>query len=1128
MMKSKWFAMNKWIVLTLSVAFLAATQLTHADAISTTGTGGNWTENGTWTGGVVPGQSDDVTILDGAGVTVNQNSYAKSLTIESGGTLMNGTNFTLRLYGDIAANNGKDSFKFDVMHQYLYLNFYSNSVWSGSADMSNLKTGINILEDGVLDISGVTEPMKFLQGFGGGIHLEAYGALIAGTQVIQGNLSAGGTAYFRLRSGATIECANPNGLIGDTATISDFATVDLNTGANYIFNGTESQITTGMPTTVNNLTINNASGVTLTDSVTVNGALEMNQSTLTVDTSDTLTLAPGTPASFSADGTALTVIGGCNGAGNITLNANTITVDVQNNPLIPGDYTLMQCDGTLSNTGTFGAPTITGVGLAAGSTASVIATTGIAGTLVLRITSSLPATTTTLTRTAGTTPSEYGDSLTFHAVVSPDPGNGETIIFTSNGSLIGTATTSAGTADLTTATLPYTGGSTAEIKAIFSGNTSYAGSAGTLSGGQEVSQRTLTLTGATAEDKMYDGTTDAVISGGTLNNVVSGDDVVANTGTFAQATTGTAINVTVNLSGDDAASYSLTQPALTADILDTATWASTTGGLWSTAANWQDSLIGDGEDNTIKFDTLDITTDTTVTLDSTRSANQLIFGDTTTNSAAGWIIDNNATPANTLTLGGDTPTISVDALGTEKDVTINAVVAGTAGLAKEGEGELKLTAENTYSGTTTINAGTVTLDGGDNRIPATGDIDFDGVEGSTVTVDIGTNNQTLANIEFPSTQFSSTMTAQVTGEGGSLTINGTASDLNLGPRIVGHVITDLSELSGFIYDSSGRNFRVGFVAGTTGATQNPCSTVNLAETNTITANYLNMGDQTLNGGGGYSTLRLGKDNTLNLNHIRTAHNGRSSALMEFLEEGSSVKIRSANGTSAVNTWYIGNVTTYNETTWYATVDFSKGFVDADVDAMIIGNANIWTATRRLGIEYGLFKLGDGIVKINNYLLIGSTSSNGGEVGNGLLSANGTFTICHSNGVLEATAIYLAKNTITATNGTREVSGTFSLEAGTVKAGTIQKDIQIGTATATAAFNWTDGTICNLDSEDMTFEGLPITLLPGTHTFNISGSNTATVDINSPISGEGEGIVKIGTGTLSLSATNTYSGCNNCQ
>ena len=83
----------------------------------------------------------------------------------------------------------------------------------------------------------------------------------------------------------------------------------------------------------------------------------------------------------------------------------------------------------------------------------------------------------------------------------------------------------------------------------------------------------VSITGLTAENKTYDATTTATVSGTpTLSGVLGADDVSLD-GTalfaFAQAGAGTAIPVTTSgltLTGADAGNYSLTLPALSADI----------------------------------------------------------------------------------------------------------------------------------------------------------------------------------------------------------------------------------------------------------------------------------------------------------------------------------------------------------------------------------------------------------------------------------------------------------------------------------------------------------------------------------------------------------------------------------
>lgn len=82
----------------------------------------------------------------------------------------------------------------------------------------------------------------------------------------------------------------------------------------------------------------------------------------------------------------------------------------------------------------------------------------------------------------------------------------------------------------------------------------------------------LTITGVTAADKQYDGSAEVALSGGTLNGVVTGDDVSFDLGIGIanQSSVGQNIPVTVNtvtLTGEDAVNYTLVQPeGLTVNI----------------------------------------------------------------------------------------------------------------------------------------------------------------------------------------------------------------------------------------------------------------------------------------------------------------------------------------------------------------------------------------------------------------------------------------------------------------------------------------------------------------------------------------------------------------------------------
>jgi hypothetical protein len=85
-----------------------------------------------------------------------------------------------------------------------------------------------------------------------------------------------------------------------------------------------------------------------------------------------------------------------------------------------------------------------------------------------------------------------------------------------------------------------------------------------------ITPATLTVGGTNVANKVYDGTTTATLTGGTLSGVIGSDSVaLTQAGAFASANAGTgiAVNASDTLSGAGASNYTLTQPTgLTANI----------------------------------------------------------------------------------------------------------------------------------------------------------------------------------------------------------------------------------------------------------------------------------------------------------------------------------------------------------------------------------------------------------------------------------------------------------------------------------------------------------------------------------------------------------------------------------
>lgn len=144
-------------------------------------------------------------------------------------------------------------------------------------------------------------------------------------------------------------------------------------------------------------------------------------------------------------------------------------------------------------------------------------------------------------------------------------------------------------------------------------------------------------------------------------------------------------------------------------------------GLWSDPSNWNNAVVADGAANTADFNTLDLTANNLVHLDSPRTINKVVFGDVATSSAANWALDGNGSAANKLTLAGASPTITVNGVtgGTGTAMALNGTIArvdatlgGTAGVIKNGAGTLVLGGANTVTGALNLNTGYMDLPAG--------------------------------------------------------------------------------------------------------------------------------------------------------------------------------------------------------------------------------------------------------------------------------------------------------------------------------------------------------------------------------------------------------------------------------
>lgn len=272
------------------------------------------------------------------------------------------------------------------------------------------------------------------------------------------------------------------------------------------------------------------------------------------------------------------------------------------------------------------------------------------------------------------------------------------------------------------------------------------------------------------------------------------------------------------------------------------TWTANASGNWSDSGNWSGGTVADGAGNIANIDTVNISTDVTVTLDTSRTIGELNVGDTNgthhytiaasggssltfdnvsnrailrqSSTSAGDTVSvpillnsdldiNNLSGAHQFTISGNiTPTggpsafpiLRLNNVNTSVDTAGNILVSGNIANGPNGAvlsvdmvagGTVTFTGTNTYTGSTSVNGGTLLING--NNSGATGTTFVSGggsVLGGTGT--IGSNNVQT---------FDGTITGATTTTVGTLTLLGNV-DLSTGEGDG----TYLANLSGTLSD----------------------------------------------------------------------------------------------------------------------------------------------------------------------------------------------------------------------------------------------------------------------------------------------------------------------------------------
>jgi outer membrane autotransporter protein len=446
--------------------------------------------------------------------------------------------------------------------------------------------------------------------------------------------------------------------------------------------------------------------------------------------------------------------------------------------------------------------------------------------------------------------------------------------------------------------------------------------------------------------------------------------------------------------------------------------------------------------------------------------------------------------AGTVTLGANTLT-----LGTANSTSFAGVVSGTGGVTKQGLGTLTLTGQNTFGGTLTINGGTVavagfgTMSSASVNLATTGttfDVsaanapiiqDLSGVAGTTVslgasTLSFGTANSTTFGGVITGTgglfkegAGTETLTGANTFTGGIFINNGTLA-LGTGGSIVSATSVFLNGASaGFDITNAGNQTVENLSAIGGGRVVLGGNTLTLDDTSGGTNSFAGV----ISGTGGIVVEGTG---TLSMN-APTTYTGSTVVNGGTLALGLSGSIASSSGVDLAVAGTTFDISAGSGATIQGLSGVAGSAVDLGAQTLTVGGA---ASTNFAGTISGFTPL-NGITK----------------QGSGTLTLSGVET-------------YIGPTTINA--------GTLALGVG----GSLAASSGIGVATSGATFDISGGGAQTI--QDLTgVSGSAIIL--GANTLTLGTANSTSFAGN--ISGAGGALVKQGTGTLTLSGTDSYTG-----
>jgi outer membrane autotransporter protein len=472
--------------------------------------------------------------------------------------------------------------------------------------------------------------------------------------------------------------------------------------------------------------------------------------------------------------------------------------------------------------------------------------------------------------------------------------------------------------------------------------------------------------------------------------------------------------------------------------------------------------------------------------------------------------------------------------GNDTTTTFSGVLSGTGGLTKIGTGTMTLSAANTYSGNTTVNAGTLGLGTGGSLSSSTalvingGTFDLNG-HTQTVGALSGGAGGTLAlgsgALRYDPGSGSTSFGGTITGTG-SLTI--ASGELEL---------SGINTYTGGTTNNSNLQIRGGSILG--GVTNNG----ELIFTNSSTITFSNVvsgsgsvrqygnGTTVLTGASTYAGLTTVQDGTIRIGIDGALPSGTTlntgAGTLDLDGHAQSVGRLIGNGNVALGSGGSLTVNGSSSDTFGGVISGAGNLTKSGSGQLILTNTNTFTGT---------VTMGGGTLAVSSDANLGNSGNalvfNGGTLRTtaGLtssrsiaLSGAGTVDVDTSQttsltGVIGGTGgLTKTGSGILTLSGTNTYGGTTTVNAGTLQAGATNT-FSSSSATTVAGVATLD--LNNFSNSVGSLAGAGnVTLGSGTLT---AGGNDSTTTFSGVISGSG-GLTKQGTGTLTLSGTNTYGG-----